>query len=165
MLYYLHTCSVEGSALLCIHCFTSCFPSKNNCTRALSSTKPSVRCMALATCFKKLHAEKGAAKGLGPGRDRDEVNIILAQQSRLFQTVQQLIAATTLACCIELHIVSGVDVNSTFLTVYSLMSNSWGLASYILTRRTMMQSLELSTLINIAYPIILLLQLTWFQAL
>ena len=58
-----------------------------------------------------------AAKGLGPGRDRDEANIILAQQSRLFKTVQQLIAATTLACCIELHIVGGVDVNSTFLTV------------------------------------------------
>ena len=85
-----------------------------NITRALSSTKPSAHCMALATCFNtELHAEKGAAKGLGPGRDRDEANVILAQQSRLFKTVQQLITATTLylACCIELHIVSGVDVN------------------------------------------------------
>ena len=82
MLYYLHTCSVEGSALLCIHCFTSCFPSKNNCTRALSSTKPSVRCMALATCFNSsMQKRAGVAKGLGPGRDRDEANVsILAQQ-------------------------------------------------------------------------------------
>ena len=49
-------------------------------TRALSSTKPSARCMALATCFNSsMQKRAGVAKGLrGPGRDRDEANVILA---------------------------------------------------------------------------------------
>ena len=54
--------------------------------------------------LQQLHAEKGVAKGLGPGRDRDEANVILAQQCYRVK-VQQLIAATTLVCCIELHTV------------------------------------------------------------
>ena len=61
-------------------------------TRALSSTKPSARCMALATCFNTvLHAEKGAAiKGWGQG----ETGMRLANvtcTAVLFKTVQQLI--------------------------------------------------------------------------
>ena len=53
--------------------------------------------------LQQLHAEKGVAKGLGLGRDRDEANVTLAQQC--YGKVQQLIAATTLVCCIELHTV------------------------------------------------------------
>ena len=58
-------------------------------TRALSSTKPSARYMALATCFNSsMQKRAGVAKGLGPGRDRDEANVILAQQcySRRFNS-------------------------------------------------------------------------------
>ena len=40
-------------------------------TRALSSTKPSARCMALATCFNSCMQKRGS----GPGRDRDEANV------------------------------------------------------------------------------------------
>ena len=54
--------------------------------------------------LQQLHAEKGVAKGLGPGRDRDVANVILAQQCYIFK-VQRLIrvhvAATTLVCCIH----------------------------------------------------------------
>ena len=71
-------------------------------TRALSSTKPSARYMALAKCFNSCMQE--VAKGLGPGRDRDEANVILTCTAVLFN-VQRLIAATTLVCCIELHTV------------------------------------------------------------
>ena len=37
--------------------------------------------VALATCFNScMQKRAGVAKGLGPGRDRDEANVILAQQ-------------------------------------------------------------------------------------
>ena len=57
-------------------------------TRALSSTKPSARCMAFKLYASTVACRKGAAKGLGPGRDRDETNVILAQQcySRRFNS-------------------------------------------------------------------------------
>ena len=109
--------------------------------------------------LQQLHAEKGAAKGLGPGPDGDEANVILAQQcySRQFNSSYSSINPSVLYRTPH----CGVDVNSTFLTVaYPPILGD--LASYILTRRTMMQSLG-TRLSNNAYPI--LSQLTWFQAL
>ena len=59
-------------------------------TRALSSTKPSVRCMALATCFNSCMQKRGQLKGWGQG----ETGMRLANvtcTAVLFKMVQQLI--------------------------------------------------------------------------
>ena len=77
---------------LCDWCLTrtQCTSHEQNSriTRALSSTKPSARCMAFKLHDSTVACRKGAAKGLEPGPDRDEANVILSQQrySRRFNS-------------------------------------------------------------------------------
>ena len=53
--------------------------------------------------LQQLHAEKGVAKGLGLGQDRDEANA--GYTCSVIQGSMAHIPATTLVCCIELHTV------------------------------------------------------------
>ena len=97
---------------MCIH-VVSCHDTFKQPKLELSQAQnPRRAAWHLSYMLQQLHAEKGAAKGLGPGPDRDEVNLhssVIQDGSTAHSSNNPSMLYRTPHC--------GVDVNSTFLTV------------------------------------------------